>query len=171
MCNLQGGAALASPTDDLCFNEFTLTVNRDMVGRLLLQRVSRIMDEPELDAVPTATLAMNWPVHRAQSDQFLRWAKADQEIKLDIQWSHPDPAGAGTAMPYLFRFDIPRGRIGAPAKTMTGPGRIPYNQTVQLLKPDVAPAGMTGLTDFLRIFTRNRDDDRPPWPDAYAPVD
>ena len=155
LANLQGGAALASPTDDLCFNEFTLTVNRSLVGDFCFNG-SRIMDEPELDAVPTGTLSMSYPVHRAQSDQMLRWAKADQEIKLQILWQHPDPAGAGTALPYQFRVDIPRARIGAPAKTMTGPGRIAYNQTVQLLKPDVAPLGMTGLTDFLQLYLRNR---------------
>ena len=155
LANLQGDAALTSPTDDLCFNEFTLTVSRNMVGDFCFNG-SRIMDEPELDAVPTGTLSMSYPVHRAQSDQMLRWAKADQELKLQILYTHPDPSGAGTALPYVFRIDIPRARIGGPAKTMTGPGRIGYNQTVQLLKPDVAPLGMTGLTDFIQIYQRNR---------------
>lgn len=160
--NLQTGLALASPTDDLCFNEFTLTVSRNMVGDFCFNG-SRIMDEPELDAVPTATLTMNWPVHRAESDRMLRYAKADTEIKIDITWTHPDPAGAGTALPYVFRIDIPRGRIGGPAKTMTGPGRIGYSQTVQLLKPDVAPAGanFAGLTDFLQLYLRNRTTTNP----------
>jgi hypothetical protein len=153
--NLVSDALLASPTHDLCFNELTLTVSRNMVGDFCFSG-SRIMDEPELDAVPTATLAMNWPVHRAQSDQWLRWAKQDLEVKLDLTWTHPLANGAGTGFPYAMRIDIPRGRIGGPAKTMTGPGRIGYNHTVQLLKPDVASAGMTGLTDFMQIFSRNR---------------
>lgn len=154
--NLVSGAALA-PVDELCFNELTLTVNRNMVGNFCFSG-SRIMDEPELDAVPTATLQMNWPVHRAQSDQFLRWAKGDLEIKLDLTWTHPDANGVGTGpgANYVFRIDLPRGRIGSPTKTMTGPGRIPFSQTVQLLKPDVASAGMPGLLDFMQIYQKNR---------------
>jgi hypothetical protein len=153
--NLVSGAALAL-ADELCFNEFTLTVSRGLVGDFCFNG-SRIMDEPELDAVPTATLQMNWPVHRAQSDQFLRWAKSDLEIKMDITWTHPDLAGAGTSPnPYTFRIDMPRGRIGSPTKTMTGPGRIPYSQTVQLLKPDVASTGMPLLLDFMQLYFKNR---------------
>lgn len=152
---LVSAGPLASPANDLCFNELTLTVGRAMQGDFCFSG-SRIMDEPELDGVPTATLTMNWPVHRAQSDQWLRWAKQDQEVMLDLTWTHPDPAGAGTALPYVFRVDIPRGRIGAPTKGMTGPGRISYSHTVQLLKPDAASPGMPGLTDFIQIYQRNR---------------
>ena len=153
--NLVSDAALASPADDICFNEFTLTVGRNMVGDFCFNG-SRIMDEPELDGVPTATLQMNFAVHRAESDQWLRWAKQDAEVKLDLTWTHPEANGAGTAFPYVFRIDIPRGRIGSPAKTMTGPGRIPYSQTIQLLKPGTASAGMPGLLDFIGLFSRNR---------------
>jgi hypothetical protein len=155
--NLQAGAALTSPTDDITPSELTLTVNRNMVGDFVFNG-SRIMDEPELDNVPTATLQMSWPVHRAQTDVFLRRAKNEQEIKMDLTWTHPDAIGTGTA-PYVFRVDIPRGRIGAPERASTGPGRFPYAMTVQLLKPDTAPLGMTTptpLTDFFRIFMRNK---------------
>jgi hypothetical protein len=157
-CRVRGNLVsdpLLAPAHELCFNEFTLTVSRGLVGDFCFNG-SRIMDEPELDAVPTATLTMNWPVHRAQSDQWLRWAKSDSEVKIDITYTHPDPNGAGTAFPFVFRIDIPRGRIGGPAKGMTGPGRISYNHTVQLLKPDVASAGMTGLLDFIGLFLRNK---------------
>jgi hypothetical protein len=157
--NLQTGGALASPTDDITPSEIVLTVNRNMVGDFVFNG-SRIIDEPELDNVPTSTLQLNWPVHRAQTDTFLRHAKNDVELKLDLTWTHPDATGTGTA-PYLFRVDVPRARIGAPTKTTSGPGRIPYQMTLQLLKPDAAPTGMPLLTDFLQLFMRNRRSTNP----------
>ena len=148
--------ALVAPTHILKPSQITLTLSRNMAQDSVFNG-SRLLSEPELDNVPTATLAATWPVHRAESDIQLRAAMAEQEWKYRLLWTHPDTNGAGAGTPYSFQIDIPRGRIGAPSRGHTGPGRINYQQTIQLLKPDVASAGMTGLLDMLQMVLVNKD--------------
>lgn len=156
LANPIGAIALASPTHQIKPSEITFTVSRNMAQDAIFNG-SNLLSEPELDNVPTATVAMTWPVHRAESDVQLRAAKLEAEWKMRLIYTHPDPNGAGTGFPYQFQFDLPRVRIGGPAKGHTGPGRINYTQTVQLLKPDVASAGMTGLLDMFQIISTNKD--------------
>ena len=76
--NLQGAGALASPTDVITPNDITLTVNRNMVGDHVFNN-SRIIDEPELDNVPTSTLALLGP--------FTEPKPMSSYVQLKMTWS------------------------------------------------------------------------------------
>jgi hypothetical protein len=151
--NAQGGIALASG-DRLvgknCPTSFTLSINRNQKGEHLADGTDMIC-EPEQDGFPAITLKIDLPEY--VSDSYLQKLQSGDELKADFTFT-----GSLIADTYYrsLLLELPRLRVtSVDGPAISKGAKLKQSVTFELLRPDTAPAGMTGLTLPLRATIIN----------------
>jgi hypothetical protein len=146
--NLQSGAALASPTDDVKIKDFTLEIERKIDSVWSSQ--SRAIVEPAETDKPTIKLTLNLNrMNAANKLYFAQWI-AETEKKADLTF-----IGALIASTYYYylKFHFPRLKL----EDVEYPDAnvIPAKVILRGLEADTAPEGMTGITKPVQFNVMN----------------
>jgi hypothetical protein len=144
--NAQGGAALASPTDNILPKNFTLEVERGDLDAEHTASSQLIVEPLEGKKKPQVKLTMEFPrMDTANKAYFADW-KVGNEKKMDLIFT-----GSLIATPYYyyFKFQLPRLRF----EDVEYPhaGVIPAKVVMRGLEADTAPLGMTGITKPVQL--------------------
>ena len=140
--NAQGGAGLASPTDDVSISRFTLTYNRPLSGLHVLGQ--NTITEPTADGIPEVTLEVG--IDEYTADAFLNDIRQATEKKADIYFD--SGIEADTAFNYDFRISFPRLIPREGDAAIGGPGKIPESVTFEAIKAASNPTGMDDTGPF-----------------------
>lgn len=153
--NDQNGAALVDG-DKVYPTSFELSFNRPMDAEATAGQEG--VDEPGDNGFPVATLSLKFPRYNTTNNSYFNDWEAFTSKKMDITFSGHD-IEAGNK--YMFRILLPHLKIDNPEAAVSGAGKIPFSMQCNILGADAAPAGMTGLVEYLQIDVVNTRDTDP----------
>lgn len=143
--NDQADIALAAG-DQIFPSSFELIFNRPMDAEATGGQDG--VDEPADNGFPTATLNLKFPRYNTANNAFFDDWEAYTSKKMDITFTGKE---IETGQNYMFRILLPHLKIDNPEAAMSGPGKIPFSMSCNLLGADVAPAGMVDLVEPIQI--------------------
>lgn len=103
------------------------------------------VDEPADNGFPVATMTMKFPRYNTANDAFFDDWDAFTSKKMDITFTGRVIEGAYN---YQFKISLPHVKVDNPEAPVSGPGKIPFSLSFQILAATAAPAGMTHATPF-----------------------
>lgn len=147
--NDQGGAALASPGDDIQIASFALAYSRPMSSDHVGGQPEAL--EPyEGEGLPVVTLDLAFPQYT--DDTYLDDLGAETLKKIDLTFTGATIEGAEK---YKFQANIPQAKIVNGEAAVSGSGKIVHPLNLRLEKAQAAPSGMTVVNPF-EIFVENK---------------
>lgn len=140
--NDQDGAALGAG-DELYPSSIEFSFNRPMDAEPVAGQDG--VDEPADNGFPIATLTMKFPRYNTANDAFFDDWDAFTSKKMDITFQGK-LIEAGQY--YQFKIPFPHVKVDNPEAPVSGPGKIPFSLSFQILAATAAPTGMTHTTPF-----------------------
>lgn len=114
------------------------------------------VDEPMDNGFPTAMLTMKFPRYNAANDAFFTDWDNFTSKKMDITFTGKAIEGAYN---YQHKLIMPHLKVDNPEAPVSGPGKIPFSLTFQVLAASSAPTGMAYADPFwLEIINKRTTD-------------
>lgn len=154
--NAQGGAGLASPTDDIAVSRWAVIIERPLSLDFLTGSAN--IAQPCEENV-AATVRVEFTL-RSYTDttwvDYWNGSSAPVELKADMTYSSGFTPSGGLEMTYLFQF--PRLILAEePPAPIPGKDRIPHTIVMMGLEAASAPTGMSGITKPAHAVVEDED--------------
>ena len=147
--NDQSGAAL-DDTMKLYPSSIEFSFNRPMDAEPVAGQDG--VDEPIDNGFPAVTMTMKFPRYNTANDAFFTDWDNFTSKKMDITFTGKVIEGAYN---YRFRLILPHVKVDQPEAPVSGPGKIPFSLSFQILAAAAAPTGMA-FTEPFRIEMINK---------------
>jgi hypothetical protein len=160
--NAQGGAGLASPTDNIYVTEFNIDFERnyrtDEVTTEFGNRISEPLQNGWGSVTGSLTYARFSDAAPGGNQPFVAGAMSKTKYKLDAKWTAASLAGAATEK-FSWTIFLPMIQFGRALPVVAGPGVPGWTQPFRAYRVTAAPTGMTGfLGPGLRIVSTRAGD-------------
>lgn len=147
--NNQVDGALSS-MEEIHPSSFELTFNRPMDAEATAGQEG--VDEPSDNGFPVGTLNIKFPRYNPANNSYFDAWEAFTSKKMDITFTGREIESGNN---YSFKILLPHLKINNPEAAISGPGKIPFSMSCNIMGAAVAPVGMTGVIEPLQIEITN----------------